>query len=355
MSLKRLLIRASPVLMLAWLLAPAQADAQMRQRHVEQDLSLLAVPRPVEVAEIAVGGRVVSAGQPFYADEDWLRGLTIKARNISRLPVTYAEFRLVVKPPGPGGIIGLLLKYGRLPAGSPTSAEAAPRDAAVKPGEFFQLSLSVRLYDHVLKSLSGGGRKDSFERARISLGFVVFEGGRAWRNGSMSRRDGANPRRWNITDEGLDFIKPVERMPQAGARAPGFSVQALGGRNFELASLRGKVVVLNFWFIGCAPCRAEIPELNRLVLEYADKDVIFIAVATDGEAELCVFLKEVPFNYHVVPGGGEVLGRYGYAGFPRHVVIDKAGVVRWSKTGSAVKTGAELKRAIDDALGGRER
>src|SRR5215207_6468871 len=199
MSLKRLLIRVSPVLVLAWLLAPTQAATQMRQRLVEQDMSLLAVPRPVEVAEIAVGGRAVSAGQPFYADEDWLRGLTIKARNISRLPVTYAEFRLVVKPPGPGEPIGLLLKYGRTPMGMPSVAEAAASGAEVKPGEFFQLSLSTRLYDHALKSLSGGGLKVSFDRARISLGFVVFEGGRAWRNGSMSRRDDTDPRRWNVT------------------------------------------------------------------------------------------------------------------------------------------------------------
>ena len=352
MSLKRISIRVCPVLILAGLLTTAQAAAQMRQRLVEQDMRLLAVPYPVEVAEIAVGGRAVSAGQPFYADEDWLRGLTMKARNISQLPVAYAEFRLEVKPSGSGEPIGLLLKYGRIPVGSPASAEAAPRDAEVKPGEIFQLSLSTRLYDYVLKSLSDGGRKVSFEKARISLGFVVFEGGRAWRNGSMIRRDETDPRRWNVTDEELDFIKPVERMPQAGARAPGFSVRALDGRNFELASMRGKVVVLNFWFIGCAPGRAEIPELNRLVKEYADKDVVFLAVATDGEAEVRAFLKEVPFNYHVVPGGGEVLGRYGSAGFPRHVVIDKGGVVRWAKAGNVVKTGVELKRAIDDALGG---
>jgi thiol-disulfide isomerase/thioredoxin len=353
MSMKRPLIRVCPILVLACLLAPPQAATQMRQRVVERATRLLTIPEPVEAVEVTAGGRVISVGQPFDADEDWLRGFTIKARNISQLPVTYAEFRLEVKPTGQGESVGLLLKYGRTPTGNPAAAEAAPRDAEVKPGEFFQLSLSARLYDYALKSLSGGGRKVSFERARISLGFVVFEGGRAWRNGSMIRRDDTDSRRWNVTDEELDFIKPVERMPRAGTRAPGFSVRALDGRDFELASMRGKVVVLNFWFIGCAPCRAEIPELNKLAKEYADKDVVFIAVAADGETDLRTFLKEVPFDYHVVPGGGEVMGRYGSAGFPRHVVIDKAGVVRWAKTGNVAKTGVEFKQAIDGALGGR--
>jgi thiol-disulfide isomerase/thioredoxin len=199
-----------------------------------------------------------------------------------------------------------------------------------------------------------GERKISFEEARISLGFVVFDAGRAWRNGRMSRRDGANPRRWNVTDEELNFIKPVERMPQAGARAPGFSVRALDGRGFDLDAMRGKVVVLNFWFIGCAPCRAEIPELNRLVKEYGDKEVVFIAITSDGEAELRAFLKDVAFNFHVIPDGGEAMGRYGLAGFPRHVVIDRGGLVRWSKTGVLSDTaGAGLRQAIDAALGSR--
>jgi hypothetical protein len=166
MSLKTHLIRVYPVLILAWLLAPAPTAAQISQRLVERATRLLAVPEPLEIVEVVVGGRAVSIGQPFEADEDWLKSLTIKARNISQLPVTYVEFRLEIMPSGPGERIPLLLKYGSLPVGSPAAAEAAVRAAEVKPGEFFQLSLGERLYDHVLKSQSAGGRKVSLKGRR---------------------------------------------------------------------------------------------------------------------------------------------------------------------------------------------
>ncbi len=51
-------------------------------------------------------------------------------------------------------------------------------------------------------------------------------------------------------------------------------------------------MVLNFWFIGCAPCRVEMPGLNQLVSEFKGKDVVFIAFATDAAEDLQTFLKE---------------------------------------------------------------
>ena len=44
-----------------------------------------------------------------------------------------------------------------------------------------------------------------------------------------------------------------------------FKVKTIGGKRLTLAELQGKVVVINFWFIGCAPCISEMPALNKLV------------------------------------------------------------------------------------------
>jgi thiol-disulfide isomerase/thioredoxin len=62
-----------------------------------------------------------------------------------------------------------------------------------------------------------------------------------------------------------------------GCEAPEFDVVAVDGKRLKLSALKGKVVVLNFWFIGCAPCIAELPALNKLVDEYKGEDVVFIA------------------------------------------------------------------------------
>ena len=64
--------------------------------------------------------------------------------------------------------------------------------------------------------------------------------------------------------------------------APAFSLTSLEGEKFELAALRGKVVVLNFWFTGCAPCVAEFGELNSLVHKFKNKGVVFIAPTLDN-------------------------------------------------------------------------
>lgn len=71
-----------------------------------------------------------------------------------------------------------------------------------------------------------------------------------------------------------------------------FTVKALDGKTYDIAKLKGKAVVLNFWFIGCPPCRQEIPGLNTLVKEYAKKDVVFLALALDDEKSLNDFLKK---------------------------------------------------------------
>src|SRR5215213_2223246 len=89
--------------------------------------------------------------------------------------------------------------------------------------------------------------------------------------------------------------------------APAFNVTSLDGKKFELASLRGKVVVLNFWFTGCPPCLSEIPKLNRLVDEFKEKDVVFIAPTWDNVVALQTFLKDHPFKYEVIPNAAKMI------------------------------------------------
>src|ERR1051325_461501 len=127
--------------------------------------------------------------------------------------------------------------------------------------------------------------------------------------------------------------------PQVKALAPSFSVTALDGRQFDLSSLRGKIVVLNFWSISCPPCLDEIPKLNKLVEEFGGKDVVFIAPTWDGVDALRPFLKELPFKYHVVPNASDlVIDTYGQGGrqvaLPMHYVIDREGRIDLKMEGS---------------------
>src|SRR5690242_10411134 len=59
-----------------------------------------------------------------------------------------------------------------------------------------------------------------------------------------------------------------------GQRAPEFSLPSLQGSTVSLASLRGKVVLIDFWAQWCEPCKKELPQLDKLSKEYAGKGVV---------------------------------------------------------------------------------
>lgn len=114
--------------------------------------------------------------------------------------------------------------------------------------------------------------------------------------------------------------------------APAFSLTSLEGEKLDLAALRGKVVVLNFWFTWCAPCVAEFGQLNGLVDKFKSKGVVFIAPTLDDETTLRPFLKEHRFEYHVVPNASSLIASTyrdgsGHVVFPTHIVIDREGKI----------------------------
>lgn len=126
------------------------------------------------------------------------------------------------------------------------------------------------------------------------------------------------------------------------------------GKKYNLKDLAGKVVVLNFWFINCPPCRMEIPHLNKMKEAYKDRDdVVFLAVALDDAYDLKQFLKEMPFHYGIVDGGRYIAAQYGVTLYPTHVVLDKEGKVNFHTSGYGMGTVPWLKKSIDAALGNK--
>lgn len=115
--------------------------------------------------------------------------------------------------------------------------------------------------------------------------------------------------------------------------APTLKAATLEGKTVNTADLRGKVIVLNLWFINCPNCVEEIKLLNKIVEEYNGKDVVFLGLAANNKSDLQKFLKKNPFKYQIVPNAGDfILESYGelkngeyYLGFPMHVVIDREG------------------------------
>ncbi len=111
--------------------------------------------------------------------------------------------------------------------------------------------------------------------------------------------------------------------------------------------MKGKIVVFNFWFINCPPCKREIPELNKLVEKYKDKnDVVFIAVALDEKSDLKDFLKTTPFNYTIVDAGRWIAAEIGINTFPTNVVVDQNGIVQFHATGYSLSLPSWIDKTI---------
>lgn len=118
---------------------------------------------------------------------------------------------------------------------------------------------------------------------------------------------------------------------------PEFVTSAMDGSKVDTRALRGKVVVLNLWFINCPNCLAEIKMLNQLVDEYkGNPDVVFLAPAASPKNELVKFLSKNPFKYQVLPDSSIIIvSQFGSPDkegnlnvpFPMHYVLDREGKV----------------------------
>lgn len=133
--------------------------------------------------------------------------------------------------------------------------------------------------------------------------------------------------------------------------AASFDVTSLKGKSLKLKELKGKYVVLNFWYIQCPPCLRELPQLNKLVTAYGKRNFVFIAFALDNKYDLEGFLLKKRFTYDIIPKSLEVALKYTRPGsdqvvFPTHIVINPKGEIEFRSEGASglVPLQKELKR-----------
>ena len=142
--------------------------------------------------------------------------------------------------------------------------------------------------------------------------------------------------------------KTSESFP-VGKKITYYNLKDIEGNKISVDDLKGKIVVLNFWFIACPPCRKEMPGLNELAFEFARKtDVVFIAIATDKKWTLKDFIKTHPLAYHVIAEGQVFTDRYRIHTYPTNVVLDKNGIVRFSDEGFSNTTQYWLRNYINE-------
>lgn len=138
--------------------------------------------------------------------------------------------------------------------------------------------------------------------------------------------------------------------------APNFALRTIDGQSFTRNSLRGKVVLLEFWASWCGPCRESLPEMFRLRREFGDHPrFVMIGVNEDkhqSKFEAFVAQKGIRWPQDWDPSG-ELLSRFSSEALPSYAVIGPNGHLRFFQRGYNGETYLLLREAIGNALGER--
>jgi thiol-disulfide isomerase/thioredoxin len=111
--------------------------------------------------------------------------------------------------------------------------------------------------------------------------------------------------------------------------APELRLQSLDGREYSLAELKGKTVVIDFWATWCPPCEFQIPVLNAIYDAWRDRGVMVLGVSvdTDGAAVVAPYAAEHKVRYPVLLGDEALARRFGAVGFPTSVIVAPDGTI----------------------------
>lgn len=202
----------------------------------------------------------------------------------------------------------------------------------VKIGAILMIVMGLLMFTGKMNAISGYLSDISAESVEKSVEDEADVSGQD----SGSTADGAAVSETE-TEETETEETEIEETESEDVPAPDFELVDQYGNTHTLADYEGKTIFLNFWATWCPPCRAEMPDIQKLYEEYAeagDDSVAIVGIAAPNYAgeesaeEIAAFLEENGYTYPVLMDeGGKLFMQYGIYSYPTTFMIDKNGNV----------------------------
>ena len=141
-----------------------------------------------------------------------------------------------------------------------------------------------------------------------------------------------------------------------GSKAPAFRTTTLAGKPLSLASLRGHVVLVDYWATWCGPCRMATPTLQGLHQKFAKRGLRVIGMSVDDDStvsQVPAFARMMHMTYTITASpqaNSQAAQLYNAGGIPAQYLIDKKGVIRWAQEGFDPGEGPKLSALIQKLL-----
>jgi hypothetical protein len=190
-----------PVTIVVCLLLSSSAFAQsksqraIRKAHIPNE--------PLKILEVRVAEQAINLDDSFAGDDDWLKGIRFKVKNLSTSPIVYLEIKLYIPESVTGDYPFLIpITFGQMPSASDdlnaltTVANKLLRDNDV------EVAFSEEHYKSIKQVLARAGVTKAISDVELRIGMVVFDDGTAWNEGHPMRRDPNNPDRWEVVFPG---------------------------------------------------------------------------------------------------------------------------------------------------------
>lgn len=140
----------------------------------------------------------------------------------------------------------------------------------------------------------------------------------------------------------IGAVQTLKKEEWIGKPFPAFWLKDTPGKEWTNAELEGRPMVLNFWYIGCAPCIREMPALNRWMELFPD--VTYLATTFNDATQIKRIVENRPFRFAQIADELFFFNTFGVKGMPVTILTDKKGIIRYIEEGSG---GAKLRYMQD--------